>query len=961
MRTTSFLASLALAAVAGGLRAGTALCDAAAPPPKEQLLETQMTAGLLEPPVPVPVAFGPQMPAGAKTPTSLGTLKYALLRLGEPNGPLGAFVLGWRDAGKDGVGDSLYVDSHQDGDLSKGGNGDLENAGDMHTRRSMLPLKRPAGDPDNVTDVPYVFVRHAGPDAPWHAVPAGRRTAEVVIEDKTYAIALVDLDGDGAITEGKDVLWFDANADGVFDPAPAARERLAIPAVVKAGPRLLKLSVPFPSGLKIKVETLPSGEPQAGLPAPTPTLLSWRLAFATATQTAVDERAAAVTGARTVVGDATWDWLVSLIDTSLEAPVRAAAIEGLGDPAFGADKSAEKLKDIVWKRADVALRGRALTLLGGHPGAGAGNGLKTFVEDRNKPLGERIHAMRSLAKFKDFAPVVKRHMLGSDPPELKAAAYEGLAEQTPDDVNLHTQGLDLDSPGARGEAIAALGRLGEKSALGLARKEAKNQQALVRAGVVRVLVASGKKADLVLALEAAKDDAPIEKFTDLNGDGKWQEGEPFVDGNGNGIFDPDAGVRRGLKDALRGERGRDEVRKFVVSTMLVDPKDDWVRDIAIDVLIDYDDPAVRKALYKHAADEKVREAKLKILDAAILVKKDVPVDEFLRIAGDKDEAVRASASAALVAAAPDDPKVRALVAKLLASSSWTDQVQACEAAAQGGMKEAIPGVIQALKSKRWSVRAVAVEALGKLHPKEAFEDLLVAMKEAGERTRLSLAIKRVLFRMTGADLPDDPDQWRSWDAGHPGWEVPAEAPVLVSDGRKYATFFGIPLESKRIVFVIDHSGSMQIPDTSGEKIRTRWEILLEQLDRAIGGLPAKGVEFNLIFFSQGVDSFRPKSVDATPAERDAAKKFIASIEPKGETNVWAGLETALEEPDVDTIILLTDGQPSTGQFTSTTDILREVSFKNRFRRVVISTVSIGQDSPFLRRLAAANHGAYARR
>src|SRR5438477_619494 len=83
-------------------------------------------------------------------------------------------------------------------------------------------------------------------------------------------------------------------------------------------------------------------------------------------------RPAAVTGARTITDDATWAWLDSLLETSLEGPVRAAVIEGLGDPAFGADKSAAKLKDIIANGRDVFVRGRALSMLGGHPGAGAG-------------------------------------------------------------------------------------------------------------------------------------------------------------------------------------------------------------------------------------------------------------------------------------------------------------------------------------------------------------------------------------------------------------------------------------------------------------------------------------------------------------------------------------------------------------------------------------------------------------
>jgi hypothetical protein len=77
--------------------------------------------------------------------------------------------------------------------------------------------------------------------------------------------------------------------------------------------------------------------------------------------------------------------------------------------------------------------------------------------------------------------------------------------------------------------------------------------------------------------------------------------------------------------------------------------------------------------------------------------------------------------------------------------------------------------------------------------------------------------------------------------------------------------------------------------------------------------------------------------------------------------VWAGLEAALEDPDADTILLLTDGEPNLGKFIAPADILREVSARNRWRRVAISTVSVGQDSDFLKALAAQNFGSYVRR
>jgi HEAT repeat protein len=475
-----------------------------------------------------------------------------------------------------------------------------------------------------------------------------------------------------------------------------------------------------------------------------------------------------------------------------------------------------------------------------------------------------------------------------------------------------------------------------------------------------VLVEKGKALDWKAAFDAAENDAPVETFKDLNNNGRWDVGEPFTDGNGNGVYDRDAGIRTALRDALRKHRDKPELRKWLLSHALDHPES-WVRILCLDALGDMDDGPTRQAILARIGPEKDREVRLRLLDVAGKTKGGTPVATLLKLADDPDEGVRAAASAAAVDSALDDPQVRAFLLKLLASSKWPDRVQGAEAAGRGKVAEAVPALVQCLGHDRWSVRLAALEAVMAMRPREAVDGLVALMAKEGPYTRLSTKANEALFQITGMELPDDADQWKAWLASHGDFKVPEELPVHAPmAGRTVSKFYGLKLETARVVFVIDHSGSMTAVDTSGAHVKTRWEVLDEQLRKAIASLP-KGAKFNVVTFSSTVDTFRPRSVDATDTERAAAAKWLDGYGPQGETNVWGGLSTGLDDPDVDTIVLLTDGEPTLGEFIRPSDIQRETLIRNRFRRIAIHTVSVGQDSKFLRELAKENGGTYARK
>ena len=85
-----------------------------------------------------------------------------------------------------------------------------------------------------------------------------------------------------------------------------------------------------------------------------------------------------------------------------------------------------------------------------------------------------------------------------------------------------------------------------------------------------------------------------------------------------------------------------------------------------------------------------------------------------------------------------------------------------------------------------------------------------------------------------------------------------------------------------------------------------------------------------------------------------------SIGPIGGTAIYDGLWLAFEDPLVDTIYVLTDGQPSAGKVTDIYEIRREVARWNATRNVKIHGVSVGQESQLLRWLAEDSGGRYTR-
>ena len=134
----------------------------------------------------------------------------------------------------------------------------------------------------------------------------------------------------------------------------------------------------------------------------------------------------------------------------------------------------------------------------------------------------------------------------------------------------------------------------------------------------------------------------------------------------------------------------------------------------------------------------------------------------------------------------------------------------------------------------------------------------------------------------------------------------------------------------------------------------------KELEKALRGL-SPGTLFNLVFFDSGVDPWRDELIEHEERSLAAAVEFANAQRAAGGTNIYDALILAFEDERVDTLYLMSDGDPTSGQITDPERILERIRQLNRTRKLEINAISIGKASAFLRRLAEQNGGVYVER
>ncbi|MFN7181545.1 MAG: VWA domain-containing protein [Planctomycetota bacterium] len=182
-------------------------------------------------------------------------------------------------------------------------------------------------------------------------------------------------------------------------------------------------------------------------------------------------------------------------------------------------------------------------------------------------------------------------------------------------------------------------------------------------------------------------------------------------------------------------------------------------------------------------------------------------------------------------------------------------------------------------------------------------------------------------------------------------------------------FFTLPVYGKKIVFIIDMSGSMA-RKVKGSNV-TKFELAQKELEKVLNDF-GPDIKFNIILINSETDKLKLRqfSPNLVPTRKDEIKKAMNYLNnaweklqevKRGRSDIYDALSIALNIPELDTIILLTDGNPTWGKYTLRNNILREITLQNMCKLVSINAIATGagkEGYDFLKRLSLDNFGIF---
>jgi hypothetical protein len=411
-------------------------------------------------------------------------------------------------------------------------------------------------------------------------------------------------------------------------------------------------------------------------------------------------------------------------------------------------------------------------------------------------------------------------------------------------------------------------------------------------------------------------------------------------------------------------------------------------------LAGYHDDKLAKALSKQAADA-VKKTPPKLDGADYLTQRHITLQVLETLSTMDEKSVVADLQALIDAA--EDPKAHtdaiviagamdamgklrgkdAAWGELLAKYAKSPKLDVRNAAlmqlGKDGDKKYLPVLTTAIDDADWSTRYAALVGLEAMRTNESIGAIV---KRMGSEEGLMLhRCAEALFRLTGKPFHLSVPAWKTW------WEKEGASfqPISLADLQKLqsdeelrrlkevattasAKFFGMRIVSRRVIFVIDISGSMawdlHSEQAPGKPADSRMEIAKRELIACIDALDPKAL-FNIITFSSDVDRWLDTGIaEFSKTNKDEAKAYVEKLSPNGGTNIYGALKNAFTDPDVDTIFFLSDGEPSVGDVVDQASIRERVREWNEHRRIVINTIAVGGSFDILEWIALDAGGTH---
>lgn len=186
-------------------------------------------------------------------------------------------------------------------------------------------------------------------------------------------------------------------------------------------------------------------------------------------------------------------------------------------------------------------------------------------------------------------------------------------------------------------------------------------------------------------------------------------------------------------------------------------------------------------------------------------------------------------------------------------------------------------------------------------------------------------------------------------------------------GTRVVRYHGVPLDSKRIVFLSDVSGGMSRDvdgnfDVDGAR---RIDVARAELLRVLGQLPRDAMVQVVHFASRSLPALprvQPLGVSRKELEKQIRAQQVPTGRGAARGNLHGPLRRAVLEPGTDTVMLLTEGAPTEGKIQSGERLRWHIRRWNRWGQARIHVLSVGRirgaNRAFLEGLAADAGGVF---
>jgi len=262
----------------------------------------------------------------------------------------------------------------------------------------------------------------------------------------------------------------------------------------------------------------------------------------------------------------------------------------------------------------------------------------------------------------------------------------------------------------------------------------------------------------------------------------------------------------------------------------------------------------------------------------------------------------------------------------------------------------------AVHDQDWRPLMQAVQNLGRIKTKGAVDALLEALSDT--RPAIMNRALRELQELTGQPIPIA-DTWRKWWADNRvTFEFPEKRGVPQKTKGETVAYNGVPIDSGHVAFLLDKSVLMKerlhSKDTSKElAAQAELKRVLELLEGRI--------TFNVFNYHDTVTACTPKPVPLSAKARSKALEFAAAPSSGREKDIWQALSTVIADDTLDTVYLLSSGEPDTGLYVHWNRVTRYLADLDRFHKVVVHTVAYTDSEWFrdqLQKIAEVTGGQF---